>query len=55
MREDVTPERLAILMQALSASAPRGMEFRVCMVGGGTAILRGWRGFFPGRAPGDTR
>ncbi|MCB9824725.1 MAG: hypothetical protein H6805_02735 [Planctomycetes bacterium] len=43
MREDVTPERLAILMQALSASAPRGMEFRVCMVGGGTAILRGWR------------
>ena len=43
MREDVTPERLAILMQALSASAPRGVEFRVYIVGGGTAILRGWR------------
>ncbi|MGE0192976.1 MAG: DUF6036 family nucleotidyltransferase [Planctomycetota bacterium] len=43
MRKDVTPERLALLMQELSASAPRGTDFCVFLAGGGTAVLRGWR------------
>jgi len=30
-------------MEALARSAPAGEIFRVCIVGGGTAVLAGWR------------
>ena len=43
MRESVTRERLLGFMQHLAEAAPRGRHFRVFVVGGGTAVERGWR------------
>ena len=43
MRESVTRERLLAFMKRLAETAPRGRRFRVFLVGGGTAVARGWR------------
>ena len=43
MRESVTRERLLGFMRRLAEAAPRGRHFRVFLVGGGTAVERGWR------------
>ena len=43
MRRELTREGLQELMAELAHSAPRGESFRVYVVGGGTAVLSGWR------------
>jgi hypothetical protein len=43
MRDDVTDERLRALMREIARTAPRGKSYRVYLVGGGTAVLSGWR------------
>ena len=43
MRESVTRERLLGFMQRLAEAAPPRRHFRVFVVGGGTAVERGWR------------
>jgi hypothetical protein len=43
MREQLTRERLVLLMKELARSAPRRGAYRVCLVGGGTAVYLGWR------------
>ena len=43
MRESVSRERLLGFMQRLAEAAPPGRRFRVFVVGGGTAVERGWR------------
>ncbi|MDX1578985.1 MAG: DUF6036 family nucleotidyltransferase [Gemmatimonadota bacterium] len=43
MRREVTRETLRELMKELARTAPSGESFRVYLVGGGTAVLAGWR------------
>lgn len=43
MREQVTRERLVLLMKELARRAPRRGAYRVYFVGGGTAVYLGWR------------
>ena len=43
MRQEITKKRLKLLMQELARCAPRRGAFRVYFVGGGTAVLLGWR------------
>lgn len=43
MREAVSAERLHALMREIARTAPRGKRYRVYLVGGGTAVLLGWR------------
>ena len=43
MREEVTRQRLDLLMEQLAQEAPRRGRFRVYFVGGGTAVYAGWR------------
>lgn len=43
MRPDLTRERLQELMRELARTAPRQGTHRVYIVGGGTAVLSGWR------------
>lgn len=43
MRRELTGEALRELMSELARTAPRGESFRVYLVGGGTAVLAGWR------------
>ena len=43
MREELTRERLILLMKELARVAPRRGSFRVCLLGGGTAVHMGWR------------
>ncbi len=43
MRNEVTSERLRALMREIAGTAPRGKPYRVYLVGGGTAVLTGWR------------
>jgi hypothetical protein len=42
MRDDLTPQRLRALMDAIAESAPR-RAFRVFFIGGTTAVFAGWR------------
>jgi hypothetical protein len=44
MRGELTLEGLRELMKELARSAPGGRSYRVYLVGGGTAVLLGWRG-----------
>lgn len=43
MRREVTGAAVRALMEELARSAPAGEVFRVYIVGGGTAVLSGWR------------
>ena len=43
MRRELTSEALRELMSELARTAPRPGSFRVYVVGGGTAVLAGWR------------
>jgi Nucleotidyltransferase of unknown function (DUF6036) len=43
MRDEVTRERLRAVMREIARTAPRGKRYRVYVVGGGTAVLSGWR------------
>ena len=43
MRDEMTSERLRALMREIARTAPRGKAYRVYLVGGGTAVLSGWR------------
>ena len=43
MREELTRERLLLLMKELARTAPRRGPHRVFLVGGGTAVYLGWR------------
>jgi hypothetical protein len=43
MREELTRERLVLLMKELARTSPRRGSFRVYLVGGGTAVYLGWR------------
>jgi hypothetical protein len=43
MRQELTRERLDLLMKELAQSAPRRGSYRVYLVGGGTAVYLGWR------------
>jgi hypothetical protein len=43
MREELTQDRLGALMQEIARTAPRGVAYRVYLVGGGTAVHAGWR------------
>ncbi len=43
MRRELTRDALRELMRELARSAPAGESFRVYIVGGGTAVLAGWR------------
>lgn len=43
MRRALTRERLQELMQELARRAPAGRSFRVFLLGGGTAVVAGWR------------
>jgi hypothetical protein len=43
MRNELTRERLLALMKELGRTAPRKSSHRVYLVGGGTAVLLGWR------------
>jgi hypothetical protein len=43
VRRSLTREGLQDLMKALARSVPRRGSYRVCFVGGGTAVLAGWR------------
>lgn len=43
MRRSLTREALQELMQEIGRAAPRGVAHRVFVLGGGTAVLEGWR------------
>jgi len=43
LRRELTGEALRELMSELARTAPRQGTFRVYLVGGGTAVLAGWR------------
>ncbi|MDH4036398.1 MAG: hypothetical protein OEX18_03165 [Candidatus Krumholzibacteria bacterium] len=43
MREELTRERLVLLMKELARCAPRRGSYQVYLVGGGTAVYLGWR------------
>lgn len=43
MRRELTRDALRELMRELARTAPAGESFRVYIVGGGTAVLEGWR------------
>ncbi len=43
MREEITRQRLDLLMKELAQRAPRRGSYRVYFVGGGTAVYLGWR------------
>lgn len=43
MRRELTSEALRELMSELARTAPRHESFRVYLIGGGTAVLSGWR------------
>jgi len=43
MREEVTRQRLDLLIEELARDAPGRGTFRVYFVGGGTAVYAGWR------------
>jgi hypothetical protein len=43
MRRSLTKEALRDLMREIARSAPRGAAHRVFLLGGGTAVLEGWR------------
>ena len=43
VRRELTREGLRELMTELARTAPRGKSFRVYVVGGGSAVLSGWR------------
>jgi hypothetical protein len=43
MRRRLTREGFRDLMRELARAAPRGGTYRVYFVGGGTAVLQGWR------------
>lgn len=43
MRRRLTREGLRDLMREIARSAPRGRSYRVYLLGGGTAVLLGWR------------
>ena len=43
MREEITRQRLNLLMKELAQRAPRRGSYRVYFVGGGTAVYLGWR------------
>lgn len=43
MRQEVTKERLRSVLKSLARSAPPRGDFRVYLVGGGTAVYLGWR------------
>lgn len=43
VRPDLTKERLRALMSEIARAAPRGDDRRVFLLGGGTAVLEGWR------------
>ena len=43
MRRQLTREALRELMAELARTAPGGESFRVYLIGGGTAVLAGWR------------
>jgi len=43
MRRELTAEGMRELMSELARAAPRRGAFRVYVVGGGTAVLAGWR------------
>lgn len=43
MREELTRERLVLLMKELARGAPRRGAYQVYLVGGGTAVYLGWR------------
>lgn len=43
MRRSLTREGLLDLMKALAHSAPRRGSYRVYFIGGGTAVMAGWR------------
>jgi hypothetical protein len=43
LRKQITPETFRALMAELARTAPRGQSYRVYVVGGGTAVLAGWR------------
>lgn len=43
VRRELTREALRELMEEIARTAPREESFRVYIVGGGTAVLEGWR------------
>lgn len=43
MRNELTQNRLRDLMREIARTAPRNRAYRVYLVGGGTAVLAGWR------------
>ena len=43
VRNELTRDRLRVLMREIATSAPPGDAYRVYLVGGGTAVLAGWR------------
>jgi hypothetical protein len=43
MREEITKQRLNVLMKELARHAPRRGAYQVFFVGGGTAVYLGWR------------
>jgi hypothetical protein len=43
VRRELTRDALRELMQELARTAPAGESFRIYLVGGGTAVLAGWR------------
>ncbi len=43
MREELTRERLLLLVKELARAAPRRRAHRLYLVGGGTAVYLGWR------------
>ena len=43
MRNEMTRDRLRALMEEIARTAPARRRFQVFLVGGGTAVLLGWR------------
>jgi hypothetical protein len=43
VRDELTRDRLQALLREIARTAPRNRSFRVYLVGGGTAVLMGWR------------
>ena len=43
MREELTRDRLISLMKELARTAPPDGNYRVYLLGGGTAVYLGWR------------
>lgn len=43
VRGELTRDRLRALMREIGKTAPPGVSYRVYLVGGGTAVLTGWR------------